>query len=214
MKERKEGKENRTKRVRLWSKAGGNHICWMKPELITEWPGLKRTTMITYFQPPAAWRVTNQQTRLPRATSSPALNASRDGASTASLGSLFSASPLSGWKTSSSFHLRGDPLNWGIFLYSCTRSGSCRNRCIPALPFACSQVGKEQEKSLPPQLVPCPVQDGLPPMLCLLCSTQSSAKAPFTHWEPGPLFPFEIPWLQRKAWLCQANVSLLFFPSL
>ena len=34
-------------------------------------------------------RVTNQQTRLPRATSSPALNASRDGASTASLGNLF-----------------------------------------------------------------------------------------------------------------------------
>jgi len=37
-------------------------------------------------------RVTNQQTRLPRATSSRALNASRDGASTASLGNLFSAS--------------------------------------------------------------------------------------------------------------------------
>jgi len=32
---------------------------------------------------------TNQQTRLPRATSSLALNASRDGASTASLGNLF-----------------------------------------------------------------------------------------------------------------------------
>jgi len=38
-------------------------------------------------------RVANQQTRLPRATSSLALNASRDGASTASLGNLFSASP-------------------------------------------------------------------------------------------------------------------------
>uniref|UniRef100_A0A669QC17 UBC core domain-containing protein n=1 Tax=Phasianus colchicus TaxID=9054 RepID=A0A669QC17_PHACC len=34
-------------------------------------------------------RVTNQQTRLPRATSSLALNACRDGASTASLGNLF-----------------------------------------------------------------------------------------------------------------------------
>jgi len=34
-------------------------------------------------------RVTNHQTRLPRATSSMALNASRDGASTASLGNLF-----------------------------------------------------------------------------------------------------------------------------
>jgi len=38
------------------------------------------------FQPPAMCRVTNQQTRLPRATSSLALNASRDGAS---LGDLF-----------------------------------------------------------------------------------------------------------------------------
>ena len=47
-----------------------------------EWPGLKRTTMIIEFQPPAMCRVTNQQTRLPRATSSLALNASRDGAST------------------------------------------------------------------------------------------------------------------------------------
>jgi len=36
-------------------------------------------------------RVANQQTRLPRATSSLALNASRDGASTASLGNLFPA---------------------------------------------------------------------------------------------------------------------------
>ena len=34
-------------------------------------------------------RVANYQTRLPRATSSLALNASRDGASTASLGNLF-----------------------------------------------------------------------------------------------------------------------------
>jgi len=55
----------------------------------TEWPGLKRTTMIIQFQPPAMCRATNHQTRLPRATSSLALNASRDGASTASLGNLF-----------------------------------------------------------------------------------------------------------------------------
>ena len=54
-----------------------------------EWPGLKRTTMLTQFQPPAMCRVTNQQTRLPRATSSLALNAYRDGASTTSLGNLF-----------------------------------------------------------------------------------------------------------------------------
>uniref|UniRef100_A0A8C9F2W2 Uncharacterized protein n=1 Tax=Pavo cristatus TaxID=9049 RepID=A0A8C9F2W2_PAVCR len=37
---------------------------------ITEWPGLKRTTMLISFQPPAVCRVANQQTRLPRATSS------------------------------------------------------------------------------------------------------------------------------------------------
>ena len=47
---------------------------------IIEWPGLKRTTMIILFQPPAMCRVTNHQTRLPRATSSLALNGSRDGA--------------------------------------------------------------------------------------------------------------------------------------
>ena len=50
--------------------------------------------MLIWFQPPAMCRVANQQTRLPRATSSLALNACRDGASTASLGNLFSASPL------------------------------------------------------------------------------------------------------------------------
>ena len=44
------------------------------------------------FQPPAMCRVTNHHTRLPRATSSLALNASSDGAPTASLGNLFSAS--------------------------------------------------------------------------------------------------------------------------
>ena len=60
---------------------------------IIEWPGLKRITMIIQSQPPAMCRVANHQTRLPRATSSLALNACRDGASTASLGNLFSASP-------------------------------------------------------------------------------------------------------------------------
>ena len=53
----------------------------MDDHRIIEWPGLKRTTMIIWFQPPAMCRVTNQQPRLPRATSSLALNASRDGAS-------------------------------------------------------------------------------------------------------------------------------------
>ena len=51
---------------------------------IIDWPGLKRTTIIIEFQPPAMCRVVNHRTRLPRATSSLALNASRDGASTAS----------------------------------------------------------------------------------------------------------------------------------
>ena len=45
--------------------------------------------MIIQFQPPAMCRVVNQQARLPTATSSLALNASRDGASTASLGNMF-----------------------------------------------------------------------------------------------------------------------------
>jgi len=75
-----------------------NYICCMdKVKLlpawhlhrIIEWPGLKRTTVITQFHPPAMCRVTNHQTRLSRATSSLALSASRDGASTASLGNLF-----------------------------------------------------------------------------------------------------------------------------
>ena len=67
---------------------------------LIEWPGLERTTMLIQFQPPAMCRVANQQPRLPRATSSLALNAFRDGASTASLGNLFSASPLeiTAWK--------------------------------------------------------------------------------------------------------------------
>ena len=45
--------------------------------------------MIIESQHPATCRVANHQTRLPRATSSLALNASRYGASTASLGNLF-----------------------------------------------------------------------------------------------------------------------------
>ena len=57
------------------------------------WPGLERTTVLIQFQPPAMCRVANQQPRLPRATSSLALNACRDGASTAS--SVSNHSPLS-----------------------------------------------------------------------------------------------------------------------
>jgi len=51
--------------------------------------------MLIQFQPPAMCRVANQQPRLPRATSSLALNACRDGASTASLGNHpLGATPL------------------------------------------------------------------------------------------------------------------------
>ena len=56
---------------------------------ITEWSGLKRTSKIIQFHPPAMCEVANHQTRLPRATSSLALNACRDEASTTSLGNLF-----------------------------------------------------------------------------------------------------------------------------
>ena len=56
--------------------------------IVIEWPGLKRPTVLIQFQPPAVCRAANQQPRLPRATSSLAWNACRDGASTASLGSL------------------------------------------------------------------------------------------------------------------------------
>ena len=59
---------------------------------VIDWPGLQRTTTLIQFQPPAMCRVANQQTRLPRATSSLALNASRDEASTTSLGNLFHSS--------------------------------------------------------------------------------------------------------------------------
>ena len=52
-------------------------------------PGLKRITMIINFKPPAMCRVTNHYTRMPRATSSLALNASRNGASTTSMGNSF-----------------------------------------------------------------------------------------------------------------------------
>jgi len=75
--------------------SGLSHICLRKVCMSSnhhrtiEWPGLKRTTMIIQFQPPAMCRAANHQPRLPRATSSLALNACRDGASTVSLGNLW-----------------------------------------------------------------------------------------------------------------------------
>ena len=68
--------------------AGCNGKTSWENHRITAWLGLKRTTMLTSFQPTAMCRLANHQPRLPRATSSLASNASRDGASTASLGNL------------------------------------------------------------------------------------------------------------------------------
>jgi len=51
---------------------------------IAERPELKRTVIIIEFQPPCYRQGANHKTRLPRATSSLALNASRDGAFTTS----------------------------------------------------------------------------------------------------------------------------------
>jgi len=87
------------------------HCAALDGHRMMEWPGLERPTMLMQFQPPAMCRVANQQPRLPRATSSLALNACRDGASTASLGKLFSASPPSGQKTSSSYPTQTSPVS-------------------------------------------------------------------------------------------------------
>ena len=67
----------------------GTHPQLLGNGIIIERPGLKRNTTLIKLQSLAMCRVANQQTRLPRATSSLALNASRDGASTTSLGNLF-----------------------------------------------------------------------------------------------------------------------------
>jgi len=56
---------------------------------------VEETLKPTLFQPPAASRIATQQLRLLRAPSNLALSGSRDGASIASLGSQFSASPFS-----------------------------------------------------------------------------------------------------------------------
>jgi len=59
--------------------------------IIESWNGLgwKGPQWSSSFNPTAMCRVAHHQTRLPRATSSLALNASKDGASTASLGNPF-----------------------------------------------------------------------------------------------------------------------------
>ncbi|PKU29536.1 zinc finger ccch domain-containing protein 11a [Limosa lapponica baueri] len=55
---------------------------------ITEWFGLEGTLKIIQFQPPALGRDTSHHTRVVKAPSNLALNPSRDGAATASLGNL------------------------------------------------------------------------------------------------------------------------------
>ena len=65
------------------------HLRPRKLSIIIEWPGLRRPQWSSGFNPPAMCRVANHQTRLLTATSSLALNASRDGASTTSSGNLF-----------------------------------------------------------------------------------------------------------------------------
>jgi len=79
--------------------------------------------MLIQFQPPAMCRGTNQQPWLPRATSSLALNACREGASTASLGNLFSASPPS------------------VLLSDCSRTGW---RCPPTAALRWTQPWRKQ----------------------------------------------------------------------
>ena len=54
-----------------------------------EWFGLQGTSKVIQFQPPTMARDTFHQTRLLRAPSNLALNTSREGAGTASLGNLF-----------------------------------------------------------------------------------------------------------------------------
>ena len=77
--------------------------------------------MLIQLQPPAMCRVTNQQPRLPRATSSLALNACRDGASTASLGNLCQCITTLWVKN---FLLKG-----GIPFFSCWEEPLCYQQC-------------------------------------------------------------------------------------
>jgi len=140
-------------------------------------------------------RVTNQQTRLPRATSSLALNASRDGASTASLGNLFLGQPvlpLSCKPTSSR------PGNL-------TSRCSCARHAIVQVPPYPSSLFKEGNASIllhsshlpssPLLLVacgPCPSQSGIlfsrcyrNHVLCILACSKAPSPAAWKHQALG-----------------------------
>jgi len=57
---------------------------------------LEGTLKIIQFQPPAVGKVASHEVRLPRAPSNLALNTSKDGISTASLGNLYILDRLEG----------------------------------------------------------------------------------------------------------------------
>jgi len=94
-------------------------------------------------------RVANQQPRLPRATSSLAMNASRDGASTASLGNLFSASPPSGEKTSPNIQPK-PPLSQFKTIPPCPITIHPRKQPFPFLFISSLQV-LEGHNGVPPE---------------------------------------------------------------
>jgi len=84
-----QGSTDQPIRMTEWMKPSngqtGTAACSENHRMAWGWKGTQR---LSCFNPPAICRAANHQTRLPRATSSPALNASRDGASTTSLGNL------------------------------------------------------------------------------------------------------------------------------
>ena len=83
-------KQNQKTSVSHYCQTNDGHHTEMRDHRILEWSRLQRTTMLIQFQPLLCAELpTTKQTRLPRATSSLALNAARDGESTTSLGKLF-----------------------------------------------------------------------------------------------------------------------------
>jgi len=56
-----------------WIIESQNHRITESYHGMIEWPGLKRTTMLISFQPPAMCKIANQQTRLPQSHIQPGL---------------------------------------------------------------------------------------------------------------------------------------------
>ena len=117
---------------RRWIKESLNGLGWKGPQWSSS------------FSPPAMCRVANHQTRLPRATSSLALNASRDGASTTSLGNLFQCVTtlcvknflLRRWDVASCGRARKG-LDWVYYSQwlAASSSQSCGNAGLEKLPY-------------------------------------------------------------------------------